>query len=102
MRSVRAMQGDKLEKGAFGIFQPQYGEEETCEVAIVPLLATDGQGNRLGYGGGYYDKYFSAHPHVLRVGICYAGQVISAIPAEMTDMRLHYLLTERGMFSFGR
>ncbi len=102
MRSVRALQGDKLEKGAFGIYQPQCGEEENCEVAIVPLLAADGQGNRLGYGGGYYDKYFSAHPHVLRVGICYAGQVIPAIPTETTDMRLHYLITERGVLSFGR
>ena len=56
MRCV-PLAGD-LVRGAYGIEQPAHGEETTCGVALVPLIAADRAGNRLGYGGGYYDKYF--------------------------------------------
>ena len=53
--------GERLEKGAFGICEPQGEEDFLCEIALVPLLAVDGAGTRLGYGGGYYDRYFASH-----------------------------------------
>lgn len=91
-----------LETGAYGILQPRGGEDTECEVAIVPLLAADEGGNRLGYGGGYYDRYIASHPNIMRVGICYEGQVVSRLPAEDTDMRLDALITESRFIRFPR
>lgn len=89
---------DKLVRGAFGIPQPPEGEEETCEVALVPLLAADPWGNRLGYGGGYYDRYFAEHGKVLRAGLCFFGQIAESVPHGAGDVPLDALVTERGTF----
>lgn len=98
MRSVPYQ--EPLETGAYGILQPQGGEETACRVALTPLLAVDGEGYRLGYGGGYYDKYFALHPDVLRVGLSYAGQAVDGLPREETDMPLHAVVTEKGVTRF--
>lgn len=92
---------DKLKQGAFGIFEPERGEETTCAVAVTPLLAADGRGYRLGYGGGYYDRYFAEHPQVLRVGIGYEGQFTEELPREETDLPLDALVTEKCVRFFG-
>lgn len=97
---IAAEWSEKTERGAFGILQPAQGEDVPCEVALVPLLAYDAAGNRLGYGGGYYDRYFSAHPNMLRVGLCYAGQAVDAVPKEETDVPLHAIITELGVRFF--
>lgn len=96
MCSVRL--GGELIPGPFP--QPAAGEEHTCEVAVVPLLAADEAGNRLGQGGGCYDRYFALHPSVLRVGIAYEGQVLPALPAAPHDIPLHALVTECGIRRF--
>lgn len=98
MRSVPY--AEPLEAGAYGILQPKGGEETACRVALTPLLAVDGEGYRLGYGGGYYDRYFSLHPDVLRVGLAYAGQAVEGLPREKTDMPLHAVVTEKGVTRF--
>ena len=98
MRSVPY--AEPLEAGAYGILQPTGGEETACRVALTPLLAVDGEGYRLGYGGGYYDRYFSLHPDVLRVGLAYAGQAVEGLPREKTDMPLHAVVTEKGVMRF--
>ena len=98
MRSVPY--AEPLEAGAYGILQPKGGEETVCRVALTPLLAVDGEGYRLGYGGGYYDKYFALHPEVLRVGLAYAGQAVEGLPREQTDMPLHAVVTEKGIMRF--
>lgn len=98
MRSVPY--AEPLEAGAYGILQPKGGEETACRVALTPLLAVDGEGYRLGYGGGYYDRYFSLHPEVLRVGLAYAGQAVERLPREKTDMPLHAVVTEKGVMRF--
>lgn len=100
MRSVRLQNTDKLQRGAFGIFEPEGEEETTCAVAFTPLLAVDGAGYRLGYGGGYYDRYFNAHPNVFRVGLAYEGQRIGELLHEDTDVPLNALVTERGVVYF--
>ena len=91
---------EPLEAGAYGILQPKGGEETPCRVALTPLLAVDGEGYRLGYGGGYYDRYFALHPDVLRVGLSYAGQAVEGLPREKTDMPLHAVVTEKGVMRF--
>ncbi len=85
--------GGALPAGMYGIPAPASGKDLLCEVALVPLLAVDRAGNRLGYGGGY----FAAHPNLFRVGLCYKGQVVDRLPAEPTDVPLHAIVTEEGL-----
>lgn len=91
----------ELVRDRLGFLSPAEGGEETCEVALVPLLGFDRRGGRLGYGGGYYDRYFAAHPRVLRVGLAYAGQEIGEVPSDATDTLLDAVVTERGILRFG-
>lgn len=100
MRSV--LLSDKLVMGRFGTWEPEEDVETTCALAFTPLLAADEEGYRLGYGGGFYDRYFSAHPEVLRVGLAYEGQFTRRLPHEETDMRLDALVTEAGVRYFAR
>ena len=91
---------DRLKAGKYGIPEPEEGEETTCEVAFCPLLAFDEAGCRLGYGGGYYDRYFALHPEILRVGLAYAGQAADLLPHEERDERLDAVVTEEGVRFF--
>lgn len=84
----------------FGIMEPPSGEDEPCDVVIAPLLAVDREGFRLGYGGGFYDRYFASHPSALRVGLCYEGQLTERLPREQTDMPLFAAITETGVRYF--
>ena len=92
--------GMALEKGAFGIpVPPATAPEVRPEVVLVPLVAFDAQGHRLGYGGGYYDRTLAAlraQGRVLAVGCAHAGQEVPHIPALDTDQRLDLVLTEQG------
>ncbi len=74
------------------IGEPFDGE---MHVAIVPFLAVDEQGNRLGYGGGYYDRYFAKNPHAKRVGYGFDFQVQAEVPVVDTDEPLHCIVTDK-------
>ena len=66
---------------------------------IVPLLAFDAQGHRLGYGGGFYDRTL-ALLKVPAVGIAYAGQQVASLPHGPHDMALDMVVTEQGVRRF--
>jgi 5-formyltetrahydrofolate cyclo-ligase len=86
--------------GAFGISEPlAHWPKVTPALLLVPLLAFDKAGNRLGYGGGFYDRTLAAL-NIPAIGIAYAGQEVSSIPAEPHDRRLDTLLTEKGLRRF--
>ncbi len=88
---------EDTEKDKYGIVQPKSGEDTQCDVALVPLLSADKKGNRLGYGGGYYDRYLSSRPNALRVGVCYFGQIVESLVGESWDEPMDMLLTEEGL-----
>ena len=71
-------------------------------VILVPLLAFDSTGHRLGYGGGYYDRTIDALPGVRTIGIAYAGQEVAAVPREPHDHSLDVIVTENGVRHFAR
>jgi len=100
-RMFAAPYAAEMSPNRFGIPEPAAGDEP-CEIAVVPLLAVDGQGYRLGYGGGYYDRYFAAHPDTLRVGFCYAGQAVGRLPRSEYDVPLHAAVTKTGVTRFAR
>ena len=65
------------------------------DVVITPLLAVDNEGNRLGYGGGYYDRYFEKYPTAKRIGFCFDFQIVNTIPHTQEDKRLDAIVTDK-------
>ena len=90
-------EGSALEPGAFGTSEPPAGApERRPAVLLVPLLAADAAGFRLGYGGGYYDRTLAALDGALAVGIAFHDQLRGTVPRERHDRPLDWLVTERG------
>ena len=85
-----------LRQGRFGTRHPD-GPALRPDIVFVPLLAWDRCLNRLGYGGGYYDRTLSALPEAMAVGIGFASQEVAAVPAGPHDVRLDAMVTERGL-----
>jgi len=96
LRFRRWSPGEALVRERFGTFAPR-GEEMTPDFLIVPLLAFDRRGRRLGYGGGYYDRTLSALPDAGRLGAAFALQEIAEVPAGPEDVRLPAVATETGV-----
>ena len=65
---------------------------------LVPGLAFDAQGRRMGYGKGYYDKYFARYSECIKVGICYAVQIIDEVPTSQYDITMDAVATEQGIY----
>ncbi len=86
--------GEPLVAGKYGIDEPR-GEKslKSAEVCILPLLAADKQFYRLGYGGGFYDRYLSAAT-MLKVGICFDYQITDGVPHEEHDVLLDAIITD--------
>jgi 5-formyltetrahydrofolate cyclo-ligase len=91
--------GDALVKGVWNIrVPPPEAPEVEPDVLLVPLLAFDRNGNRLGYGAGYYDMTIAAlraKKRVVAVGIAFAAQEVDAVPTTPRDVRLDLVLTEQ-------
>lgn len=95
--------GCALVPGEFGAQIPEEGAWVEPRVLIVPLLAFDARGYRLGYGGGFYDRTLEAlraRGPVLAVGFAFAAQEVAEVPIEATDQRLDMLVTELGVRRF--
>lgn len=86
--------------GNFGIREPKKGQlifPKAEDAILVPALLFDRMGNRLGYGGGYYDTYFAQYPLGRKIGICFQEQIASdMLPVENTDYKVERILTENG------
>jgi len=93
--------GTALSPGPMGTSEPVGGEELRPDVVLVPLLAFDRAGRRLGYGGGYYDRTLATLPGAIAIGIAYAGQEMPEVPAGPQDMRLPLVATEAGVIFCG-
>jgi 5-formyltetrahydrofolate cyclo-ligase len=91
--------GDPLVDAAFGVREPAADAPAVSpNIVGVPLLAFDRAGNRLGYGGGYYDrtlKVLRAAHDIIAVGICYDEQEMPDIPTHQRDERLDMIITDR-------
>ena len=92
--------GEVLEPGSFGIREPlEIWPRARPDMLLVPLLAFDARGHRLGYGGGFYDRTL-ALLKVPAVGIAYAGQEAASLPRGPHDMALTMVVTELGVRRF--
>lgn len=95
--------GARMVEGAFKALIPEDGVWVEPQVLIVPLLAFDARGYRLGYGGGFYDRTLEglrARGPVLAVGFAFAAQEVAEVPTDATDQRLDAMVTEKGVTVF--
>lgn len=96
--------GCALKDGPFGAMIPEMDDFFEPEILIVPLVAFDRAGGRLGYGGGFYDRTLEglrAKRPTLAIGFAFAAQQADSLPLEPTDQPLNMVVTEDEIISFG-
>lgn len=92
--------GDELDSGGFGTHHPKADTEElTPDVLLVPLLAFDMTGYRMGWGGGFYDRTLEklrrASNSICAVGVAYAGQEFDKVVRDRYDQPMDWIVTEK-------
>ncbi len=94
----------RLAPGAFGVSEPAPDAAPAePDALLIPLLAVDLDGYRLGYGGGYYDRTLDAlraRRRAIAIGVAYEVQQVERLPRGSHDHRLDWLLTERRLLAF--
>lgn len=94
-----------MREGPFGAQVPEVDDFFEPEIVIVPLVAFDRSGGRLGYGGGFYDRTLEllrSRRATLAVGFAYAAQEADNLPLESTDQPLDLVITENEVIEFGK
>ena len=89
---------EPLKINRFGIPEPTSRNKMYPEIILVPLVAFDKNLNRLGYGGGYYDRLFkklSNKKEILKIGLALSFQKINNVPVKKYDKKLDYIVTEK-------
>ena len=96
MTFQRWMPGEPLEEAPFGGGQPSADSPElTPSLLILPLVAFDRSGTRLGQGGGHYDRALEGLPNAVTIGLAWSAQEAAELPREPWDIPLTHILTER-------
>lgn len=88
-----------LETGPYGTLQPAVDAEELFpDLAFVPLVGFTAEGQRLGQGGGHYDRWLAAHPDVMALGLAWDCQKVDSLPAEEHDILLRAVITPTRLY----
>lgn len=96
MEFIKINSLNDFKKGKFGIMEPE-GEfyDKQIDIYLIPGLAFDKQLYRLGYGGGYFDKYFAKHQRTLLIGVCFDFQILEKLPILNHDIKMDMIVTEK-------
>ena len=91
----------ELAPGNFGILEPKSDDFEEIEQGLMfmPGVAFDRKRSRIGFGGGYYDRYLEKHGHLVTAALAYDCQIVESIDSEQTDIKPHIIVTESGVIS---
>ena len=86
---------DQLTQSKWGTWEPIKGElySKSIDLIICPGLAFDSQGARIGYGGGYYDRFLKLHPEAQTLALCYPFMLQSNIPTEAHDIPIQFIIS---------
>ena len=90
--------GDPLRVNKFGIPEPVSSKIFYPDILLVPLVAYDNNLNRLGYGGGFYDRYIEKIDKikkVTKIGLAFSYQKIKSVPIDQYDKKLDFIITEK-------
>ena len=91
MQICRYNHTTKTKISSYGIMEPQdipFGDYDKIDLAIIPGMAFDRSGNRLGRGKGYYDRFLSQVPALYKIGICFPFQIVDQVPTNENDVRM--------------
>ena len=99
MEAVEITSLEGLKENKYGILEPDDSKEEFCknnlDLIILPGVAFDLVGKRIGYGGGYYDRYLeNIDKKIIKVALIYDFQLLENVPAEEHDIKADYIITE--------
>ena len=87
-----------LQRGAFGIFEPTgelFTDYNTIDVAIIPGMAFDAKGHRLGRGKGYYDRFLAKlSPSTYKIGLCFSWQLVDYVPTDEHDIPMDEVIVQ--------
>lgn len=90
---------DAQQINQFGIAEPSASAErcsvDQLELILLPLVAWDRRGTRLGMGGGFYDRCLEGVSEPVRIGLAHSLQEVDHVPSEPWDIKMHYILTEQ-------
>lgn len=91
---------EELKEGHFGILEPRTINEAQGKsgLVIMPGVAFDRHGGRIGYGRGYYDAYLKRHPSLRRIALAFEMQCLEALPLEEHDIHPEFLVTEKEIY----
>ena len=95
MRFARSRNSRAVRRSSYDVHEPVADEIVRPEIALVPGLAFDKLGGRLGMGGGYYDRVLAEIPVV--IGVCFGCQIVSELPMQAHDVRMNWLASEAGL-----
>jgi len=86
----------------FGMLEPFKTKAQIPNLMLVPILAFDDNKYRLGYGKGFYDRYLNRYlkkfKNILTVGVAFSFQKHHKLPIDKNDIKLNYILTEKGIY----
>jgi 5-formyltetrahydrofolate cyclo-ligase len=90
--------GDTLTKSTLQILEPKDNPvmDDTLELIIVPALAVNKEGHRIGYGKGFFDKFIKSHSHIKTLTVVLDFQVINELPIEKHDQQVQTLIVLKG------
>ena len=99
MKFVKWNLQEPLKVNKFGFLEPiQISRTIKPDLIVAPLLAFDKSKNRLGYGKGYYDKFLKNNKRIITIGIAFYFQKYKKIKTSNYDVKLNYILTDKGIF----
>lgn len=104
MEAVSFTDFDSLVEGEYGILTPDLEKGEIIppdelDLIIVPGIAYDTRGERLGMGGGFYDAYLARATKAKRIALAFSCQLVAKIPMEAHDVLVHKIITEQGIYN---
>ncbi len=98
MKICRYTHDTNVGHGSFGIMEPQaeaFTDYEQIDLILVPGMAFDRHGHRLGRGKGYYDRFLSQAKDCYKIGVCFPFQVVDEVPTDEHDVRMDEIITQK-------
>lgn len=92
---------DTLKRGAYGIYEPCdiiSVPTDDIDTVLVPGIGFDKQGNRLGFGKGYYDRFLKSFCGT-KIGVCYDFQITNLLPVSAHDIKMDFIITEKRIYN---
>lgn len=99
---VASLEG--FQEGSFHVMEPVGGRmmQEESPLVLAPGVGFDLQGTRMGYGKGYYDRYFAKYPRCRKIGIAYEAQLVGRLPKDAFDVPMDGIMTEKAFYPCGQ